>query len=57
MDAATNVSGKLGFDGYVLDRLNQRLTRDGMPIALRPKAFEVLCRLVEKPRTWSRRSG
>jgi DNA-binding winged helix-turn-helix (wHTH) protein/TolB-like protein len=47
MDAATNVSGKLGFDGYVLDRLNQRLTREGTPIALRPKAFEVLCRLVE----------
>jgi TolB-like protein/DNA-binding winged helix-turn-helix (wHTH) protein len=38
---------KLTFDGYTLDPLSGRLTLAGADIALRPKAFEVLCRLVE----------
>jgi TolB-like protein/DNA-binding winged helix-turn-helix (wHTH) protein len=45
MDAAT--VRKLSFDGYTLDPLNGRLTLEGAEIALRPKAFEVLCRLAE----------
>ena len=45
MDATT--LRKLTFDGYTLDPLNGRLTLGGVDIALRPKAFEVLCRLVE----------
>jgi TolB-like protein/DNA-binding winged helix-turn-helix (wHTH) protein len=45
MDAAT--VRKLSFDGYTLDPMNGRLTLAGTEIALRPKAFEVLCRLAE----------
>ncbi|MDM7921268.1 MAG: winged helix-turn-helix domain-containing protein, partial [Pyrinomonadaceae bacterium] len=35
------------FDGYLLDSGNFRLQKDGIDIPLSPKAFEVLCVLVE----------
>ena len=34
---------RLRFDAFNLDEANVRLTRDGRPISLPPKAFAVLC--------------
>src|SRR5262245_57677419 len=36
---------RLRFDAFELDEADARLTRDGRPIALPPKAFAVLCTL------------
>ena len=41
-------TGKLEFEGFRLDPANARLWRGDDPIALAPKPFEVLCRLVER---------
>jgi DNA-binding winged helix-turn-helix (wHTH) protein len=40
---------RLRFDAFELDEANARLTRDGQPIALPPKAFGVLCALARRP--------
>src|SRR5262245_55590363 len=39
--------GTCRFDDYTLDPRNGRLLRNGVEVPLRPKAFDVLCRLVE----------
>src|SRR5581483_5567865 len=39
----------LRFDRFDLDEANARLSRDGQPIALTPKAFDVLCTLARAP--------
>ena len=39
----------LRFDAFDLDEGNARLTRDGVPIAMPPKVFAVLCALARKP--------
>jgi DNA-binding winged helix-turn-helix (wHTH) protein len=41
-------TGKLDFEGFRLDPANARLWRGDEPIALAPKPFEALCRLVER---------
>lgn len=40
---------RLRFDAFDLDEDNARLSRDGQPIALAPKAFAVLCTLARQP--------
>jgi DNA-binding winged helix-turn-helix (wHTH) protein/tetratricopeptide (TPR) repeat protein len=40
---------RLRFDAFELDEGNARLTRDGRPVALPPKAFGVLCALARRP--------
>lgn len=40
----------LAFGPFVLDVANARLTRDGTPVELRPKAFELLAALAARPR-------
>ena len=40
----------LQFGPFTLDVAEAQLTRDGQPIALRPKAFELLVALVRRPR-------
>lgn len=40
---------QLQFDPFELDEGDARLTRDGRPIALPPKAFAVLCTLARQP--------
>jgi DNA-binding winged helix-turn-helix (wHTH) protein/tetratricopeptide (TPR) repeat protein len=40
-------TGRLEFEGFRLDPANARLWRGDEPIALAPKPFDVLCRLVE----------
>ncbi len=40
---------RLRFDAFELDETEARLTRDGRPIALAPKAFGVLCTLARQP--------
>jgi DNA-binding winged helix-turn-helix (wHTH) protein len=40
---------RLRFDSFELDEANARLTRDGRPLALPPKAFDVLCALARRP--------
>jgi DNA-binding winged helix-turn-helix (wHTH) protein len=40
---------RLRFDAFELDEDDARLTRDGRPIALAPKAFAVLCTLARQP--------
>jgi len=37
------------FDTFVLDEGNAALTRDGIPVELPPKAFDVLCELARRP--------
>jgi len=37
------------FDAFELDEGNARLTRDGQPVQLPPKAFAVLCALARRP--------
>ena len=39
---------RLLFDAFELDEADARLTRDGRPIALPPKAFAVLCTLARQ---------
>lgn len=39
----------LRFDRFELDEADARLTRDGLPIALAPKPFAVLCALARTP--------
>jgi DNA-binding winged helix-turn-helix (wHTH) protein/tetratricopeptide (TPR) repeat protein len=39
---------RVRFDAFELDEANARLTRDGQPIALPPKAFAVLCTLARR---------
>jgi eukaryotic-like serine/threonine-protein kinase len=41
--------GLYRFDEFVLDRLKRTLVRDGVPVPLSPKAFEVLTCLVRSP--------
>jgi DNA-binding winged helix-turn-helix (wHTH) protein len=40
---------RVRFDGFELDEANARLTCDGRPLALAPKAFGVLCVLARNP--------
>ena len=40
---------RLSFDVFELDEGNARLTRAGLPIALPPKAFAVLCTRARRP--------
>src|SRR4030095_4191545 len=40
---------RLRFDRFELDEGEARLTRDGEPIPLAPKPFEVLCALARSP--------
>ncbi len=40
---------QLQFDAFRLDEADARLTRDGRPISLPPKAFAVLCTLARTP--------
>lgn len=40
---------QLRFDAFELDERNARLTRAGLPVALTPKAFSVLCALARRP--------
>jgi DNA-binding winged helix-turn-helix (wHTH) protein/tetratricopeptide (TPR) repeat protein len=40
---------RVRFDEFELDEADARLTRDGRPIALPPKAFSVLCALARQP--------
>lgn len=40
---------QLRFDAFELDERNARLTRAGLPVALPPKAFAVLCTLARRP--------
>ncbi|HZL28487.1 MAG TPA: transcriptional regulator [Acidobacteriaceae bacterium] len=42
-------NGLYRFDEFVLDRLKRTLARDGEPVPLSPKAFEVLTCLVTNP--------
>jgi DNA-binding winged helix-turn-helix (wHTH) protein len=42
-------SGKLAFEGFRLDPANALLWRGKDRVALAPKPFEVLCRLVDRP--------
>jgi eukaryotic-like serine/threonine-protein kinase len=42
-------NGLYRFDEFVLDRLKRTLVRDGVPVPLSPKAFEVLTCLVSNP--------
>ena len=39
----------LRFDRFELDEVQARLTRDGQPVALAPKPFDVLCALARTP--------
>jgi DNA-binding winged helix-turn-helix (wHTH) protein/tetratricopeptide (TPR) repeat protein len=39
---------RLSFDRFELDEANARLSRDGRPVALAPKAFAVLCALARQ---------
>lgn len=39
----------LRFESFELDEAQVRLTRDGVPLALPPKAFAVLCALLRRP--------
>ncbi|MBK7766641.1 MAG: AAA family ATPase [Sulfuritalea sp.] len=48
--SSTATSLRLRFDAFELDEADARLTRDGEPMALAPKPFEVLCALARKPR-------
>jgi DNA-binding winged helix-turn-helix (wHTH) protein/tetratricopeptide (TPR) repeat protein len=40
---------QLRFDTFELDEADARLTRSGQPVALPPKAFDVLCALARQP--------
>ncbi|HKE96702.1 MAG TPA: AAA family ATPase, partial [Povalibacter sp.] len=40
---------RVRFDAFELDEADARLKRDGVPIALAPKAFAVLCTLARNP--------
>jgi predicted ATPase/DNA-binding winged helix-turn-helix (wHTH) protein len=40
---------QLRFDTFALDEGNARLTRNGQPVSLPPKAFAVLCALARQP--------
>lgn len=40
---------RMRFDAFDLDEGNARLTRDGVAVALAPKAFAVLCALAREP--------
>ena len=40
---------RLRFGGFELNEADARLTRDGQPIPLAPKAFDVLCALARQP--------
>jgi DNA-binding winged helix-turn-helix (wHTH) protein len=40
---------QLRFDAFELDERNARLTHAGLPVALTPKAFSVLCALARRP--------
>ena len=42
-------NGLYRFDEFVLDRLKRSLLRDGVPVPLSPKAFDVLTCLVTNP--------
>lgn len=42
---------RLRFDAFELDEADARLKRDGVPVALAPKAFAVLCTLARSPGT------
>ena len=51
-NSATNVDPGvtyLSFGEFELDEADARLTRDGIPIALAPKPFAVLCAVARKP--------
>lgn len=45
----TASSAVLYFGAYRLDIAESRLTRDGLPVALRPKAFDLLAALARRP--------
>jgi hypothetical protein len=47
---------RLRFDAFELDEPEARLTRNGVPIALPPKAFAVLCVLAREPARLVKRS-
>ena len=48
--------GAVRFDGFVLDRARRLLMRDGNPLHLTPKAFDLLALLVDQaPRVVSKR--
>ena len=49
--SSTETSLRLRFDAFELDEADARLTRDGEPIPLAPRPFEVLCALARTPRT------
>src|SRR5215470_14930654 len=40
---------RLRFASFELDEADARLTRNGVPIAMAPKAFAVLCSLARQP--------
>src|SRR5262245_11065276 len=40
---------RMRFDAFELDEADARLTRDGQPVALPPRAFGVLCALARTP--------
>jgi DNA-binding winged helix-turn-helix (wHTH) protein len=51
---------RVRFDAFELNESNARLTRNGKPLSLPPKAFGVLCalarhpgRLIPRARCWS----
>jgi DNA-binding winged helix-turn-helix (wHTH) protein/tetratricopeptide (TPR) repeat protein len=62
-DSAAGDSGpdvgplRLRFDAFELDEADARLTRDGRPIAVAPKAFAVLCELARKPGSLISKNG
>ena len=45
----TDTSGAYQFGGYLLDANRRRLTRDGHPVPLAPKTFDLLLLLVRNP--------
>jgi DNA-binding winged helix-turn-helix (wHTH) protein/tetratricopeptide (TPR) repeat protein len=49
MDISVREKGFYAFGPFLLDPIRRSLTRDGMPVALTPKAFDTLCYLAENP--------
>ncbi len=47
--AMTDATAPVRFGPYALDPANARLTVDGRPLELPPKAFDVLCQLAARP--------
>ena len=47
--SGVSVTLRLRFDAFELDEADARLTRDGQPVSLPPRAFGVLCALARTP--------